>query len=109
MDFSLSEEHEMIRASMRDFIAREVKPEVVRKFEAEEKFPGDLVKRLGELCFMGIFVPEQYGGAGSGILAYAIAEEELARVWPALGLIMSANNSLSIFPILEFGNEAQKQ
>lgn len=108
MDFKLAEQHEMIRTSMREFAEKEARPRV-REFEEQEKFPKELAKKLGELGFMGIFVPENYAGTGADILAYAIAEEELARVWPALGLIMSANNSLSIFPILEFGTEEQKQ
>lgn len=107
MDFELSETHKMIRSLVRDFAENEVKPKV-KELEKEE-FPNDLVKRLGELGLMGIFVPEQYGGMGADTLAYAIAEEELARISPALGLIMSANNSLSINPILEFGTEAQRQ
>lgn len=108
MNFKLSEGHKMIQNLMRDFAEKEVKPKV-REFEERGEFPRELVKKLGEMGFMGIFVPEKYGGMGSDILAYAIAEEELARVWPALGLIMSANNSLSIDPILEFGTEEQKQ
>lgn len=108
MDFKLSEEHKMIRDLMRDFAKKEVKP-WVEEFEVRREFPKDLVQKLGELGFMGIFVPEKYGGGGSDVLAYAIAEEELARVWASLGLIMSVNNSLSCSPILKFGTEEQKQ
>jgi len=109
MDFELSEQHKMVRDLMRDFVKKEVTPEVVRKFEEKEEFPKELVRKLGERGFMGIFVPEEYGGFGIDILSYAIAEEELARVWASLGLIMSANNSLSIYPILKFGDERQKR
>lgn len=108
MDFGLSEEHKLIQLSMREFAEKEVKPKV-REFEEREEFPRELVEKLGKLGFMGIFVPEKYGGAGFDTLAYAIAEEELGRVWAALGLIMSANNSLCVYPILRFGTEEQKQ
>lgn len=108
MDFKLNEEQRMIRDLMRNFAEREVRPRV-QEFEEKREFPTELTKRLGELGFMGIFVPQQYGGLGMDILAYAVIEEELARVWASLGLIMSANNSLSGAPILEFGTEEQKQ
>lgn len=108
MDFELNEEHKMIRAQMRDFAEKELKP-YVREYEDQAKFPREFVARLAELGFMGIFVPEGYGGQGADILAYAIAEEGLARIWASLGLIMSANNSLSAYPILTFGTEEQKQ
>jgi len=108
MDFELCEEHKMIQGLMRDFAEKEVRPKV-KDFEEKEEFPAELVKKLGEMGFMGIFVPRQYGGQGSDMLAYAIAEEELARDWASLGLIMSANNSLSAAPILKFGSEEQKQ
>ncbi|MBI2450161.1 MAG: acyl-CoA dehydrogenase family protein [Candidatus Nealsonbacteria bacterium] len=108
MDFRLSEEHAGIRNLMREFAEKEVRPRI-KEFEEKGKFPKELVEKLGEMGFMGIFVPEQYGGMGSDILAYAIAEEELARVWASLALIMSANNSLSGAPILEWGNEDQKK
>lgn len=107
MDFELSEGHKMIRNLMRDFAENEVRPKV-EEFEKSKEFPKELVEKLGELGFMGIFVPEKYGGAGLDVLAYAIAEEELAKVWASLGLIMSANNSLSGAPILEWGTEEQK-
>src|SRR3989338_3725873 len=109
MDFELPEQHKMVLDLMLDFVKKEVTPEVVRGFEEKEEFPKGLVKKLGELGFLGIFVPEEYGGMGMDILAYAIDEEELARAWASLGLIMSANNSLSIYPILKFGDERQKR
>ena len=106
--FALSEGHKMLREMLREFAAKEVKPQVA-EFEERKEFPAEIVKRLGEMGFMGIAVPEKYGGAGMDTLAYAIAEEEIASVWASLGLIMSANNSLSCSPILEWGTEKQKQ
>jgi alkylation response protein AidB-like acyl-CoA dehydrogenase len=108
MEFDLSKELKMVKEAVRDFAKKEIKPKV-REFEEREEFPKEIVKGLGELGFMGIFVPEKYGGMGLDTLAYTIVEEELARVWASLGLILSANNSLSIYPILKFGTESQKQ
>lgn len=106
--FELAEEYKMLQAMVRELVEREVKPQI-EAFEQKSEFPAELVRRLGELGFMGITIPEKYGGAGMDTLSYAIAEEEIASVWASLGLIMSANNSLSCAPIFEWGNEKQKQ
>lgn len=108
MDFNLLEMHNMVLILMRNFAEKEVRPKV-KELEERGEFPKELAQKLGEMGFMGIFVPEQYGGEGLDVLSYVIAEEELARVWASLGLIMSANNSLSSAPILKFGTEEQKQ
>ena len=101
-------EYQMIKDTVRKF-ASKIPVEKINRFEETETYPYPFVARLGELGLMGILIPAEYGGAGMDNLAYAIAEEELSRVWAGLGLIMSANNSLSGYPILTYGNEEQKQ
>ncbi|GGE09401.1 MULTISPECIES: acyl-CoA dehydrogenase [Sphingobacterium] len=107
MNFELSEEHKMIRAAAREF-AQELKAGVIERDE-HAKFPTDFVKQMGELGFMGIMVPEQYGGAGMDTLAYVLALEEIAKIDASAAVIMSAHNSLVLFGLNEFGTEEQKQ
>lgn len=107
MNFELSEEHKMIRAAAREF-AQELKSGVIERDE-HAKFPTDFVKQMGELGFMGIMVPEQYGGAGMDTLAYVLALEEIAKIDASAAVIMSAHNSLVLFGLNEFGTEEQKQ
>ncbi|WP_185215856.1 acyl-CoA dehydrogenase [Sphingobacterium mizutaii] len=107
MNFELSEEHKMIREAAREF-AQELKPGVIERDELA-KFPTEFVKKLGELGFMGIMTPEQYGGAGMDTLAYVLALEEIAKIDASAAVIMSAHNSLVLFGLNEFGTEEQKQ
>ena len=79
MDFDLSDDHELIRRTVRDFAEGEVAP-VAEELDREKRFPYEIVAKLGELGLMGIPFPEEYGGAGGDTLAYAIAVEELTRV-----------------------------
>ncbi len=107
MNFELSEEHKMIREAAREF-AQELKPGVIERDE-HAKFPTEFVKKMGELGFMGIMTPEQYGGAGMDTLAYVLALEEIAKIDASAAVIMSAHNSLVLFGLNEFGTEEQKQ
>lgn len=107
MNFELSEEHKMIREAAREF-AQELKPGVIERDE-QAKFPTEFVKKMGELGFMGIMTPEQYGGAGMDTLAYVLALEEIAKIDASAAVIMSAHNSLVLFGLNEFGTEEQKQ
>lgn len=107
MNFELSEEHKMIREAAREF-AQELKPGVIERDELA-KFPTEFVKKMGELGFMGIMTPEQYGGAGMDTLAYVLALEEIAKIDASAAVIMSAHNSLVLFGLNEFGTEEQKQ
>ncbi len=108
MDLMLTEEQQLIQQSARDFATREVEP-LAREIDAESKWPTQLLKRMGELGFMGIAVPEEYGGAGMDYVSYALAMEEISRACASTGVIMSVNNSLACDPILKFGTEAQKK
>jgi butyryl-CoA dehydrogenase len=108
MDFELSEEQRLIRDTARDFATREVLPQAAR-IDKEHRFPKELVARMSELGFMGIAVPEKYGGAGMDNVCYVIAMEEISRACASTGVIMSVQNSLVCDPLLTFGTEAQKQ
>jgi alkylation response protein AidB-like acyl-CoA dehydrogenase len=108
MDFDLPEEHEALRATVRDFAEREIAP-VAGELDRTKSFPYELVKKLGELGWMGIPFPERYGGAGADTLAYAIAVEELGRVDSSVSITVCAHSSLGTQPIYLFGTEEQKQ
>src|SRR3972149_4006043 len=97
MDFDLSGEHTLLRSTIREFMEREVAP-VVEEHERERRFPAESVRRLGEMGWLGIPIPEDEGGAGLDTLAYAIAIEEIGRVWGSLGLIVAAHTSLGCGP-----------
>jgi short-chain 2-methylacyl-CoA dehydrogenase len=108
MDFDLSDEHKLFRDAVRDFAEGEVAP-VAEELDRTKAFPYDIVRRLGELGWMGIPFPEQVGGAGGDTLAYAIAVEELTRVDSSVAITLCAHTSLGTQPIYLFGSEAQKQ
>ncbi len=108
MNFGLNETQRMIRETARQFAHDELAATAESRDEKEE-FPYEAVKKLGELGFMGMMVPEQYGGAGLDTVSYSLAVEEISRVDASCGVIMSVNNSLVCYGINEFGNEEQKQ
>jgi alkylation response protein AidB-like acyl-CoA dehydrogenase len=105
--FPFTEEHESIRQAARSFAQKEIAP-VAAEFDETGEFPSKTIKKMGEMGFMGIEVPEEYGGAGMDTLAYVLALEEICKVDAAHGTIMSVNNSLFCNGILKFGTEAQK-
>ncbi len=107
MDLQLSEEHRMIHDAARDFAQNEI-AKVAAHFDETGEFPYETIKKMGELGFMGIEVPEEYGGAGMDTIAYVLAMEEINKVDAAHGTIMSVNNSLFCYGILRFGTEEQK-
>jgi alkylation response protein AidB-like acyl-CoA dehydrogenase len=108
VNFDLSPEHELLRQTVRDFAQREVEP-VVPEYERERRFPTAIVRMLGPMGLLGIPYPEDEGGAGLDTLAYAIAIEELARVWGSLALIVAAHTSLGCGPLHLAGTAEQKQ
>src|SRR5919197_3537163 len=107
MDFDLSPEHALLRETIRDFMQNEVAPKV-DEYERERRFPIEIVQKLGEMGWLGIPIPEDEGGAGLGTLAYAIAFEEIGRVWGSLGLIVAAHTSLGCGPLHLAGTKEQK-
>ncbi|HLA08337.1 MAG TPA: acyl-CoA dehydrogenase [Anaerolineales bacterium] len=106
--FPLSTEHKMIRDAARDFAQKEIAP-IAAEFDESGEFPKKTVMKMGELGFMGIEVPEDYGGAGMDTLAYVLALEEICKVDASHGVVMSVNNSLYCHGILKFGTEEQKK
>jgi alkylation response protein AidB-like acyl-CoA dehydrogenase len=106
--FPLTGEHEMIRQAARDFAQKEIAP-IAAEFDETGDFPSATIQKMGEMGFMGIEVPEEYGGAGMDTLAYVLALEEICKADAAHGTIMSVNNSLFCHGILKFGSEMQKQ
>ncbi|MGB7396101.1 MAG: acyl-CoA dehydrogenase family protein [Pricia sp.] len=108
MDFSLSEEHLMIRQAARDFAQNELLPGVIERDE-EQRFPTEQIKKLGELGFMGMMADPKYNGSGMDTLSYVIAMEELSKVDASASVVVSVNNSLVCWGLETFGTEEQKQ
>jgi alkylation response protein AidB-like acyl-CoA dehydrogenase len=106
--FPLSEEHQMIRDAARDFAQNEIAP-IAAEFDESGEFPSKTIKKMGEMGFMGIEVPEEYGGAGMDTLSYVLALEEICKADASHGTIMSVNNSLFCYGILKYGSETLKQ
>jgi alkylation response protein AidB-like acyl-CoA dehydrogenase len=106
--FPITEEHEMIRQAARDFAQNEIAP-IAAEFDESGEFPYKTIKKMGGMGFMGIEIPEQYGGAGMDALAYVLALEEICKADASHGTIMSVNNSLYSHGLLKYGTEEQKQ
>ncbi|MFN2221441.1 MAG: acyl-CoA dehydrogenase family protein, partial [Candidatus Promineifilaceae bacterium] len=104
----ITEEHEMLRQAARDFAQKEIAP-IAAEFDESGEFPLETVRQMGQLGFMGIEVPEEYGGVGMDTLAYVLALEEICKVDASHGTVMSVNNSLFCHGLLKFGTEEQKQ
>lgn len=104
----LTENQIMIRDTIRDFAEKNIRP-VIMDYDESQKFPMEIMQQLGELGFMGILVPEEYGGAGLGYIEYALIIEELAKVDPSIALSVAAHNGLCTNHINLFGNEKQKK
>jgi alkylation response protein AidB-like acyl-CoA dehydrogenase len=103
--FELSDDIKEIQSLARDFARNEILPGAAAR-DREHRFPADVVAKLAELGFMGMFVPERWGGAGLSTLAYVVALEEVCYADAAVGVTMSVNNSLVCWPILAFGDDA---
>lgn len=108
MNFDYNEMQSMIAQSIKDFAEKNIKPHIMEWDEAQI-FPVDLFKKLGEMGFMGVLVPEEYGGSGLGYHEYITVIEEISKVDPSIGLSVAAHNSLCTNHILTFGNEEQKK
>ena len=108
MNFQTTKQHEEFRAKVRAFAESEVKP-VAFLLDKENRFPDEIVSKMGALGLMGVPYPTEYGGAGLDVLSYAIAVEELSRVDGGTGVILSAHVSLGSWPIFAYGTEEQKR
>ena len=107
MNFSFTEDHNMIAQMVKDFTEKEIRPNV-RKWDEEQYFPKELFKKAGELGLMGVLVPEEFGGAGLGYFEYIAVIAEISKVCGSIGLSVAAHNSLCTNHILKFGNKEQK-
>jgi butyryl-CoA dehydrogenase len=108
MDFSLSSDQILMRDTARQFMETEVRP-IVREYERAHKFPTEQVKKLGEMGYCGMLIPEEWGGAGMDTVSYAVMLEEVARVDASIAVILSVTNSVASVPLLKHGNEAQRK
>ena len=108
MDFSLTDEQQQLRRTVREFAETEIAPHVMEWDEASH-FPSEIIPKLGEMGLLGVIFPEKYGGAGLGYIEYVIAIEELSRVDGSVGIIVAAHNSLCTNHIYRFGSEEQRQ
>lgn len=104
----LTENQKMIAQMVRDFGEREIRPDMM-KWDEEQHFPVEVMKKMGELGLLGVLVPEEYGGAGFGYAEYYTAVSEVSRICGSIGLSVAAHNSLCTGHILTFGNEEQKK
>jgi short/branched chain acyl-CoA dehydrogenase len=108
MNFDLDQEHQLLRDTVRSFALEKVAP-VAEELDREKRFPYEIVGELAELGLMGMTIPEEYGGAGTDTLSYAIAVEELTRIDSSVAITVAAHHSLGTLPIYYFGTEEQKR
>ncbi len=108
MNFTPTEDQLAVQTTAREFATAEVLPKAA-EIDRDHRYPAELVARMAELGFLGIAIPDQYGGSGLDNVSYVIAMEEISRACASTGVIMSVNNSLVCDPIYRFGTEAQKQ
>ncbi len=108
MDFELTDAQRMFRDTARQFAEKELLP-IVAKMDESGEFPAESIRAMGELGFMGISIPTEYGGAGADTVCYVLALEEISRASAAHGVIMSVNNSLYCAPLLAYGTEEQRR
>jgi butyryl-CoA dehydrogenase len=108
MDFDLNEDQKMLQDMVRKFASTELEP-VAAEIDKTGEFPWDNLKKMAKLGLLGIIVPEEYGGGGLDFVSLAIAVEEISRVCATTGVIVAVNNSLTAYPIYQFGNEEQRK
>ncbi|MFI8378560.1 acyl-CoA dehydrogenase [Leeuwenhoekiella sp. NPDC079379] len=108
MDFSLSEEHIMIRDAAREFAQNELLPGVIERDE-KQHFPKELIKKMGEMGFLGMMAPTEFGGGGMDTISYVLVMEELSKIDASASVIVSVNNSLVNYGLSQYGSQAQKE
>ena len=108
MNFQLTEDHLLIQESARDFAQNEIAPSAVQR-DKDSVFPKEIVKKLGELGFLGMMVPPEYGGAGLDTISYVLAMIEISKVDASVGVIMSVNNSLVCYGLEKYASDYIKQ
>ncbi len=107
MDFELTEEQKLVQQTARDFSTREIEPKAA-ELDKTARWPTEIVARMAELGFLGLAIPEEYGGAGLDNVSYVLVMEEVSRACASSGVIMSVNNSLFCDPLYKFGTDWQK-
>ena len=108
MNFDYTETQQLVANSAKEFAEQYIRPHVM-EWDESQTFPIEVFKKAGELGFMGVLVPETYGGSGLGYHEYIAILDEISKVDPSIGLSVAAHNSLCTNHILTFGNEEQKQ
>ncbi|SDY39980.1 acyl-CoA dehydrogenase [Thermoactinomyces sp. DSM 45892] len=108
MRFSFTEEQILLQQMVRDFAQKEIAPEVER-METEDRFPRELIRKMGDLGLMGIPIAEEWGGSGADFISYILAIEEISKVSPTVGVILSVHTSVGTLPLLRYGTEQQKK
>src|SRR5437867_2840081 len=108
MRLDLTEEQQMIQATVREFADSQIKP-IAADIDRDARFPHETVKVMGELGLMGMVIPEQWGGSGAGAVSYVVALEEIAKACATHAVIMSVNNSLYGDPVYRYGTDAQRE
>jgi butyryl-CoA dehydrogenase len=108
VEFELSEEHRLVQSTVREWATTRLLP-LAAEMDRTARYPPELIRELGEMGLMGVFIPEAYGGGGMDTISYCIAIEEIARAEAALAAVLSVNNSLDCYPIFTFGSDAQKR
>ncbi|MBD1372064.1 acyl-CoA dehydrogenase [Hazenella sp. IB182357] len=108
MKFIFTEEQEMMRRMVREFAQAEITP-LIKSMEEEDRFPLEIISKMGKLGLMGIPIPEQWGGSGADFTSYIIALEEIAKVSATVCVILSVHTSVGTMPILKYGTEEQKK
>jgi len=108
MEFKLTEEQQMVREMAARFAAEQIKP-VAADLDRTHKHPTEILKQMAELKFLGIAVPEEYGGGGMDYVSYVLAMIEISKACASVGVIMSVNNSLYCYPVMAYGTEEQKK
>src|SRR5689334_5789453 len=108
VDFALTPEQRAIEETAREFARREIDP-IVDEIDEAQRFPYEVMKKAGELGFLGVIFPEEWGGAGLGYVEYVLVVTELSAVDPSVGISVAAHNSLCSNHIFKFGSEEQKK
>ena len=108
MNFKLTEEHFMVRDAAREFAANELLPGVIER-DNTQSFPIEIIRKMGQLGFMGIMVDPKYGGSGMDTISYVLIMEELSKIDASASVMVSVNNSLVCFGLEAYGTEDQKQ
>ncbi|MDH4211962.1 MAG: acyl-CoA dehydrogenase [candidate division WOR-3 bacterium] len=108
MNFDLTNDQKMLQDQVRKFAQTELAP-LASEIDKSREFPWSTLKKMAQLGLLSVIVPEQYGGSGFDFVSLAIAIEEISRACASTGVIVAVNNSLTTYPILEFGNEDQKK